>query len=159
MKKFVFTLAALALAGLAAVPQGQAQSSRIRVGALTCDVAPGVGLIIGSNKSMSCQYQSVDGWSERYSGNIIIIGADIGVTDTKTIAWAVWAPVNQSGRGALAGGYAGATAEVTLAAGVGTNVLVGGFQNSFMLQPVSVSGQTGANVAAGVSGIQLTPAP
>lgn len=158
MRKSVLALAAVAAAALAAAPL-QAQSSRIRVGALTCNVAPGVGLIIGSNKSMSCTYQSVDGWSERYSGNIIIIGADIGVTDTKTIAWAVWAPVNQAGRGALAGGYAGATAEVTLAAGLGTNVLVGGFQNSFMLQPVSVSGQTGANVAAGVSGIQLNPAP
>ena len=158
MRKSVLALAAIAVAGLAIAPL-QAQSSRIRVGGLTCQVAPGVGLIIGSNKSMSCTYQSIDGWSERYTGNIIIIGADIGVTDTKTIAWAVWAPVNQSGRGALAGGYAGATAEVTVADGLGTNVLVGGFQNSFMLQPVSVSGQTGANVAAGISGIQLNPAP
>jgi len=156
MSKFVIVLAAII--ALAALP-AQAQSSRVRVGGLTCNVAPGVGLIVGSNKSMSCTYQSVDGWSERYSGNIIIIGADIGVTDSKTIAWAVWAPVNVGGRGALAGGYAGATAEVTVAAGLGANVLVGGFKNSFMLQPVSVSGQTGANVAAGVSGIQLSPAP
>jgi len=157
MKKSVLALATITAAVLTV--SAQAQSSRIRVGALTCNVAPGIGLIVGSNKSMSCTYQSVDGWSERYSGNIIIVGADIGVTDSKTIAWAVWAPVNQGGRGALAGGYAGATAEVTVAAGLGTNVLVGGFQNSFMLQPVSVSGQTGANVAAGVSGIQLNPAP
>ena len=157
MKKSVLALAAVTAAVLTV--SAEAQSSRIRVGALTCNVAPGIGLIVGSNKSMSCTYQSVDGWSERYSGNIIIVGADIGVTDSKTIAWAVWAPVNQGGRGALAGGYAGATAEVTVAAGLGTNVLVGGFQNSFMLQPVSVSGQTGANVAAGVSGIQLNPAP
>jgi hypothetical protein len=151
-------LLAIAVIGLGAAT-AQAQSPHVRVGGLTCNVAPGIGLIIGSNKSMSCTYQSVDGWSERYSGNIIIVGADIGVTDAKTIAWAVWAPVNQSGRGALAGGYGGATAEVTVAAGLGANVLVGGFQNSFMLQPVSVSGQTGANVAAGVSGIQLNPAP
>ena len=155
MRKYLLAVAAMVLAATSA----QAQSSRVRVGGLTCNVAPGVGLIIGSNKSMSCSYQSVDGWSERYSGNIIIIGADIGVTDSKTIAWAVWAPVNRAGRGALAGGYGGATAEVTVAAGLGANVLVGGFQNSFMLQPVSVSGQTGANVAAGVSGIQLNLAP
>jgi Protein of unknown function (DUF992) len=156
MKKSVLALAAVAAAVLTV--SAEAQSSRIRVGALTCNVAPGVGLIIGSNKSMSCTYQSVDGWSERYSGNIIIVGADIGITDSKTIAWAVWAPVNQGGRGALAGGYAGATAEVTVAAGLGTNVLVGGFQNSFMLQPVSVSAQEGANVAAGVTGMQLDAA-
>jgi len=158
MKTFGIAIAAAAVVILAAAP-AQSQSSRVRVGGLTCNVAPGIGLIIGSNKSMSCTYQSVDGWSERYSGNIIIVGADIGVTDSKTIAWAVWAPVKQGGRGALAGGYGGTSAEVTLAAGLGANVLVGGFQNSFMLQPVSVSGQTGANVAAGVSGIQLTPAP
>ena len=155
MRKYLFPAAAVLLA----VASAQAQSARVRAGGLTCNVAPGVGLIIGSNKSMSCTYQSVDGWSERYTGNIVIIGADIGVTDSKTIAWAVWAPVNQGGRGALAGGYAGGTAEVTVAASLGANVLVGGFQNSFMLQPVSVSGQTGANVAAGVSGIQLNPAP
>ena len=155
MTKYFWPVAAVLLVAASA----QAQSSRVRVGGLTCNVAPGVGLIVGSNKSMSCTYQSVDGWSERYSGNIVIIGADIGVTDSKTIAWAVWAPVNQAGRGALAGGYGGATAEVTVAGGLGANVLVGGFQNSFMLQPVSVSGQTGANVAAGVSGIQLSAAP
>jgi hypothetical protein len=86
---------------LLAAALAQAQSSRVRVGGLTCQVAPGIGLIIGSNKSMSWFYQSVDGWSERYNGNIVIIGADIGVTDIKTIvAWAVWAPVNQAGRGA-----------------------------------------------------------
>ncbi len=158
MRKFAFRLAAVALAALAAAP-AQAQSSRIRVGGLTCNVAPGVGLIIGSQKSMSCTYQSVDGWSEHYSGTITRVGVDIGVTDAQTIGWAVWAPVKQGGRGALAGGYGGASAEVTLAAGLGANVLVGGFQNSFMLQPVSVSAQTGANVAAGIAGMQLDPAP
>src|SRR3954468_11416028 len=119
MRKYLLSAAAVLLAAGSA----QAQSSRVRVGGLTCNVAPGVGLIIGSNKSMSCTYQSVDGWGERYSGNIIIIGGDIGVTDSRRIAWAVWAPVNQAGRGALAGGYGGATAEVTIAAGLGANVL------------------------------------
>jgi len=158
MKKSVLALAVIAIAGLAAAPL-QAQSSRVRVGGLTCNVAPGIGLIIGSNKSMSCTYQSVDGWSERYSGNIIIVGADIGITDSKTIAWAVWAPVKEGGHGALAGNYGGASAEVTLAAGLGANVLVGGFQNSLMLQPVSVSAQAGANMAAGVTGMRLDFAP
>jgi hypothetical protein len=145
MRKFACTLAALALAALAAAPL-QAQSSRIR-------------MILGSQKSMSCTYQSVDGWSEHYSGQITRVGVDIGVTSAQTIAWAVWAPVAQGGRGALAGGYGGASAEVTLALGLGANVLVGGFQNSFMLQPVSVSAQEGANVAAGVTGMRLDPAP
>ena len=158
MRKSVFTLAAIAVAALAAAP-AQAQQSRIRVGGLTCNVAAGVGMIVGSQKSMSCTYQSVDGWSEHYSGTITRVGVDIGVTNEQTIAWAVWAPVAQGGRGQLAGGYGGASAEVTIAAGLGANVLVGGTQNSFMLQPVSVSAQTGANVAAGIAGMQLDPAP
>ncbi len=158
MRKSVFTLAALALVALASAP-AQSQSSGIRIGGLTCRVAPGVGLIIGSDKSMSCDFQSVDGWSEHYTGHITRLGVDIGVTNAKTIGWAVWAPTKQGGRGVLAGGYGGASAEVTIAAGLGANVLVGGFQNSFMLQPVSVSAQEGANVAAGVTGMQLGSAP
>ncbi len=158
MKRSFITLTALALAGLTTA-LAQAQSSRIRVGALTCRVAAGVGMIIGSDKSMSCEYQSVDGWSERYTGHITRVGVDIGVTNAQTIAWAVWAPTKQGGRGALTGDYGGASAEVTVAAGLGANVLVGGFQNSFMLQPVSVSVQEGANVAAGVTGMQLDSAP
>jgi hypothetical protein len=157
MKKSVFTLAVIIVAAFATA--AQAQSSRIRVGGLTCNVAPGVGMIIGSEKAMSCTYQSIDGWSEHYTGHITRIGVDIGVTSAQTIAWAVWAPTKEGGRGALAGGYGGASAEVTLAAGLGANVLIGGFQNSFMLQPVSVSAQQGANVAAGIAGMRLDPAP
>ncbi len=157
MKKSAFTLVALALTTLATAP-AHAQSSRIRVGGLTCNVAGGAGMIIGSQKAMSCTYQSVDGWSEHYTGQITRIGVDIGVTNAQTIAWAVWAPVKEGGHGALAGNYGGASAEVTVAAGLGANVLVGGFQNSFMLQPVSVSAQEGANVAAGVTGMRLDPA-
>ncbi|HZT28092.1 MAG TPA: DUF992 domain-containing protein [Pseudolabrys sp.] len=154
MRQTALALAVLGIAALAA--PAQSQSSRIRVGALTCDVAPGVGLVVGSSRSMRCVYQSVDGWSESYSGQLTRVGVDIGVTDAQSIAWAVWAPVNHGGRGALAGRYGGASAEVTIAAGLGANVLIGGFDNSFMLQPVSVSAQTGANVAAGVTGLELT---
>jgi hypothetical protein len=157
MRKFVF-VATLAAATLA-VAEAQAQSSRIRVGSLTCRVAAGVGMVIGSERSMSCDYQSIDGWSERYTGRITRLGVDIGVTNAQTIGWAVWAPVKQGGRGALAGNYGGASAEVTVAAGLGANVLIGGFQNSFMLQPVSLSAQEGANVAAGITGMRLDPAP
>jgi len=157
MRTFGTAMATLVVTVLAAAP-AQSQSSRVRVGGLTCRVAPGIGLVVGSEKSMTCDYQSVDGWSERYTGRITRIGVDIGVTNAQTIAWAVWAPTRQGGRGALAGGYGGASAEVTVAAGLGANVLVGGFQNSFMLQPLSVSAQEGVNVAAGVTGMQLDPA-
>jgi hypothetical protein len=40
-------------------------------------------------------------------------------------------------------------------AGVGANALVGGSNRSVALQPLSVSGQVGLNIAAGVAGLDL----
>ncbi|MGE4247557.1 MAG: DUF992 domain-containing protein, partial [Parvibaculaceae bacterium] len=57
--------------------------------------------------------------------------------------------------GALSGTYVGATAEATAAIGAGANILVGGFNKNVTLQPVSLSGQTGLNVAAGVAELVL----
>ncbi len=61
--------------------------------------------------------------------------------------------------GALAGTYAGATAEATIAVGLGANVLVGGSNRTVALQPLSVTGQTGLNLAAGVASLTLRPGP
>ena len=58
-------------------------------------------------------------------------------------------------RGVLAGSYAGASAEATIGAGLGANVLVGGNDRSVALQPLSIQGQVGLNVAAGVAEIAL----
>ena len=69
------------------------------------------------------------------------------------MTWVVFAP-GKIDRGALAGKYAGGSAEGTVGVGVGANVLVGG-KKSITLQPVSVKGQTGLNLAAGISGLTL----
>jgi hypothetical protein len=61
--------------------------------------------------------------------------------------------------GMLTGTYIGASAEATVAGGVGANALIGGSNNTVALQPVSIEGNTGLNVAAGIAGITLTPAP
>jgi hypothetical protein len=61
-------------------------------------------------------------------------------------------------RGALAGNYAGASAEATVGAGLGANVLVGGSNRTVALQPISVQGQAGLNLAVGVAGLELQPA-
>jgi hypothetical protein len=71
--------------------------------------------------------------------------------------WAVYAPTTRR-FGALAGQYGGASAEATVGAGVGANVLVGGSKRTVTLQPLSVQGQTGVNLAVGVAGLELHPA-
>ena len=149
MKKSVAALGALALIVVAAPAE-----ARIRAGMLTCEVAPGVSFIVGSQKTMMCQYKSVRGWRESYRGRITRVGLDIGYTTGGKIAWAVYAP-SQRGPGALAGGYGGASAEATLGGGVGANVLVGGFRKSISLQPVSVGAQKGLDLALAISGLEL----
>ena len=94
---------------------------------------------------------------EVYTGSITKFGLDIGGTTGGQMVWAVYAPTN-AGHGALAGQYAGASAEATVGAGVGANVLIGGSNHTVQLQPLSVQGQTGLNLAAGVAGLNLEPA-
>ena len=123
---------------------------------LECDVSPGVGILITSTRQLSCVFHS-DGKREFYTGEVRRFGLDIGVTGPGKLVWAVVA-IARSGRGALAGQYVGASAAVTVGVGVGANTLVGGFQDSFMLQPVSVEVQTGASLTAGIGSLELEPA-
>jgi len=48
---------------------------------------------------------------------------------------------------------------VAAGAGAGANALVGGFDRSFTLQPLSVEVQSGVALAAGVASLSLRGAP
>jgi hypothetical protein len=147
-------IAAVSLAALVVTPA--AAQTRAKVGTLDCDIAGGIGLIIASKKRVSCVYVPAEGGRrETYSGSISKLGVDIGVTSGARMVWAVYAATAGYQRGVLAGTYAGASAEATFIAGLGANVLVGGSNRSYALQPLSVQGQTGFNVAGGVTELQL----
>ena len=130
-----------------------AASAGVNVGTLTCDVDAGVGYLIGSSKDVVCVYRG-NGKTEHYVGSISKFGLDLGVTSNQTVVWAVLAP-GKLGKGALEGNYFGASAEATAAVGVGVNALVGGMKKSVTLQPVSISGQTGLNVALAGASLNL----
>jgi hypothetical protein len=66
----------------------------------------------------------------------------------------VFAPGNIAA-GSLAGQYGGVSGEVALGLGLGANVLLGGNGNQIALQPLSVTGSIGVNVAAGITTIVL----
>jgi hypothetical protein len=128
---------------------------RVAAGSLTCDVSAGFGVIVGSQRSVSCTLApSRPGPVEFYTGTITKAGIDIGATTAGVLVWLVYAPTTRP-VGALAGSYAGATAEATIAVGLGANVLVGGSNRTIALQPISVQGQTGLNLAVGVAELQL----
>ena len=151
MKKLA--IAALITLGLAASP-AFAKTTGVKIGVLNCEVAPSVGMIIASSKSMKCKFDRAVGGTERYTGTFETLGVDIGFTGKGVMTWVVFAP-GQIAKGALQGRYAGATAEASIAVGLGANVLVGGGNKSIALQPVSVQAQTGLNVAAGIAGLRL----
>ena len=129
----------------------------LKVGVLNCDVSGGVGLIVASKKDMICVFEGAGGRVERYAGTIRKFGLDIGATQAGTIVWAVFAVSAERPAGALAGDYVGASGEATAGVGLGANVLVGGLGRSVSLQPVSLSGPTGLNIAVGVADLPLRP--
>ena len=143
-------LAGITLPGTPAQAQGG-----VRIGTLSCNVAAGWGFVFGSSKALHCVFSHAGGPPEHYNGSISKFGVDIGYTTGGVLVWGVFAPTAGIGPGALAGNYGGATGSATVGVGVGANVLVGGSNRSISLQPVSIEGNTGLNVAAGIGAINL----
>lgn len=155
MLRHAIGAAVLALAFASADP---AAAQRIKAGLLTCDVSGGIGLIIASQKQVSCVYApDLPGPQEAYVGSFSRFGLDIGVTGGGVMVWAVFTDTTR-GAGFLAGDYVGASGEVSIVAGLGANVLVGGSNRTVALQPLSVSGDVGINLALGIGDLSLRPA-
>lgn len=147
--------AALGITSALAAP-ASAQGG-VKIGILTCNASGAWGFIFGSTRSLSCTLAGT-GRYEYYVGQISKFGVDIGYIQGGVLVWSVIAPTANVAPGSLAGGYAGATASATVGIGVGANVLVGGSNKSIALQPLSIEGSTGLNVAAGIASLTLTPA-
>jgi hypothetical protein len=149
-----FLLAASMLAVLVGTADAQ---DRVRVGVLECRGGTSIGFVVGSVTNLGCVLR-VEGLPEdRYIATIRKVGVDLGITSETALAWAVYAPVAQLGPGDLAGNYAGAQGSAAVGVGAGGNVLVGGSQNSIALQPLSLQGQVGLSVAAGLESLELRP--
>jgi hypothetical protein len=150
-------IAATMLVTCFAVANAQQPMQRVQVGILECRGGASVGFIVGSVTNLGCVLR-VEGMPEdRYVATIRKVGLDLGITQESSLAWAVYAPVARLGPGDLSGNYAGAQGSATVGVGLGGNVLVGGSQNSIALQPLSLQGQTGLNVAAGLESLELRP--
>ena len=151
------------VAGLVCLAAGMSTAARaqggVRVGTLTCNVASGWGFVFGSSKALHCTFAPAPGHAESYAGTINKFGVDIGYTQGGVLVWAVFAPTANIAPGALNGNYVGATGSATVGVGAGANVLVGGSNSTISLQPLSVEGNTGLNVAAGIGSISLRYQP
>jgi len=155
-----FILAGVAVATLVASFAGahaQQPMQRVQVGVLECRGGSSVGFIVGSVTNLGCVLR-IDGLPEdRYVATIRKVGVDLGITQETALAWGVFAPTARLGPGDLAGTYAGAQGSAAIGVGAGGNVLVGGSDNSIALQPLSLQGQVGLSVAAGLESLELRP--
>jgi hypothetical protein len=158
-RKLAVAVSALGFVAGALALGTPAQAQTVKAGVLTCNVASGFGFIFGSSKAVNCTFSPPGGPPQHYVGSIDKFGVDIGYTAGGVLVWAVLAPTTSPAPGSLAGAYGGATASATAAVGVGANVLVGGSGNTISLQPLSIEGNTGLNVAAGVAALTLTFQP
>ena len=127
-----------------------------KAGLLTCNTSPSVGFVVGGHQSLVCQFMPIGPYSpENYTGEITTIGLDIGTNSGGALMWAVFMPTRGAQFGSLAGNYGGVTGDISVGVGAGANLLVGGSDRSITLQPFSVEGNTGINLAVGVSGLVL----
>lgn len=145
----------LIVAAAGTVPADAAEGG-VKAGYLKCDVAGNVSFIFGSSRDINCVYTAGDGKrKEHYSGEIKKYGLDIGFQEDGVIVWAVFAPTNDVGAGALAGDFAGGSGSIAAGYGVGANALFGGGSKSIALQPVSFEGIKGLNLAAAIGVLTL----
>jgi len=151
-------LAAAAIAMIVGLGGPASAAPGVAAGVLTCHVSSGWGFIFGSSRSLRCTFAETSGNTEHYAGKISKFGADIGYTQAGIIVWTVLAPQANVSPKALSGNYAGVTASATVGVGVGANALIGGSGHSISLQTLSIEGNEGVNVAAGIAAISLRPA-
>lgn len=149
----------LAVAALPAQRTAAQSPARVQTGNLECLSNPSVGAVVGSVRTMTCVFKPSVGLEQHYSGTRTRIGLDVGVQTGAAILWTVFAPTNQLRPGELEGTYAGISADAAAGLGIGANALIGGSNNTIALQPLSIEGQIGVNVALGISALTLTYLP
>ena len=152
MIKKLCCAAALAATALAT----PVNAGTLRLGTLDCTIDGGVGYVVTSNKGVACTFRPYHhGPAEQYTGMISKLGVDVGQTHQGQLAWAVLAATRSHDEGDLAGHYYGVNAEASVVTGGGANLLVGGLDSAFMLEPLSVQAQTGVNLAVAVASLEL----
>ena len=154
--KFAVRAAVAAAAlGLVAMPT----QANVAVGQLMCSSPSNASFVIMSMRSYDCTFTpSAGGPAQHYKADISRVGAQIGMSSDVTMGWTVFSVTTHVAPGELAGGYGGVSAGATVGVGGSANVLLGGVNYSFALQPVSLQGQKGLDVVATITGMTLSAA-
>jgi hypothetical protein len=120
MRRLSLLVAAAGLVLFSAMPASAQNGAK--VGLLTCNMSPTIGLIVGSHQRIHCRFtRDAGGPPEAYTGSITRIGLDVGFRSGGTMAWAVFAPTSGLHHGALRGNYVGASGDASFGLGAGPN--------------------------------------
>ena len=133
----------------------EGEQGKVEVGTLTCELAAVTNVLIYAKETFNCTFENGEGVTEAYEGKFSKIGANLQLKDSQTIKWLVVAPATLEEPGLLEGTYVGASAEAAVGVGAGARVLVGGSEDQFALQPVSVSGETGIGASLTFDSLSL----
>ena len=136
-----------------------ANAASTQIGTLSCDVSKGIGMFVVDKQKLTCVFKlDKGGDADNYTGSIDEYGVAIGEVAAGHLIWGVLAETSGLPKGALAGTYSGIGANASVGPGAGANILAGGTGRAFSLQPISVEGQEGINIAGGVTTVTLNPA-
>jgi hypothetical protein len=96
-------IATIIVAAGVAASTVNAESRRVQIGTLTCSLSSSIGLVIGSQRNVSCMFRGVPGEpDEPYTGTMTRVGLDVGLTTGSIIIWTVFADTSRH-KGMLTG--------------------------------------------------------
>lgn len=151
-------IAAFAVLALAlALPLDGAVAGHLPLGGsseLRCTQKGGGGLIVTSDRPVTCVYYRPDGAVEFYTGDFHRLGVDLGATNAVNLAFRANVP-GPIETGALDGRFVGAGAQLTVGHGVGADALVGGATGNASLTPIANAYLTGFDVNGGLGALDL----
>ncbi|MBF0422031.1 MAG: DUF992 domain-containing protein [Magnetococcales bacterium] len=155
-----WTIALMVLGLISPVMGGADGYAGVELGVLSCKKIPGgYNFVLHSSEPLECEFSTVSG-GEFYRGEAgVALGLKLEWNPSGTIVFTVIGASNdvRPGAFALEGKYFGAKASAAVGLGTGIQVLVGGGQKSFTLQPLAVEGSTGLGATAGLGYLHLQP--
>jgi hypothetical protein len=134
-----------------------ANAAGVEFGYLECSLILDTGNVVVSKQTYSCTFDPADDAksNEAYTATTDKIGLDLSKTNEEKLRWLVLAAGDPDHSGALAGDYGGVSADASIGLGAGAMVLVGGLEDTFTLQPVSMSTQQGVGLSIAVESMDL----
>ena len=146
-----FCLFSALLLGLTAVYAAEG----VKVGQLTIKSVPGTtnNLIVQSSVDIEAIFTDTSGNKEYYIGEMgYQLGVDFRMKSEEQLEYIVFSPSTdyKTGSYALQGKYFGQKATAQLGVGAGVQVLLGGLEESFTLQPLALGGTKGFGASYGL---------